>query len=62
MGLVSDETFVTAWSEWSRYKRFGLPHGRGWRAERPQWVRAIEAIDQEFELYQSEEIKRARSR
>lgn len=55
--LVNNETFVTAWNEWAKWKRFGLPHGQGWLFERPLWIQAIEILEQEFELYQSREME-----
>ena len=48
--LLKDETFVTAWAEWRRWKRFGLPKGSGWSRERPAWVAAVEICEQEYDL------------
>jgi hypothetical protein len=33
--------------EWSRYRRFGLPHGRGYMGERRLYALAIEIFEQE---------------
>lgn len=59
-GLIMSSLFGSAWKEWSRFRRFGLPHGMGWRAERPTVIRAIEVLEQEFEGYQADEMERRR--
>jgi len=45
--LLEDRFVVSAWNAWCRWKRFGLPHGKGWMAERNAYIRAIEIIEQE---------------
>ena len=57
-GILSDELVVTAWSAWRRYRRFGLPHGSGYLAERRRYLQAIEICEQEHDLFMSEEAKR----
>jgi hypothetical protein len=54
--LIEDELVQTAFGEWHRFRRFGLPHARGWAAERPVYVRIIEICEQEYDLYQAQEI------
>lgn len=53
-GLLRSKLFTSAWREWGRFKRFGLPHGAGWKKERGPVIRVIEAFEQEFEDYQAE--------
>jgi hypothetical protein len=60
-GIITGETVVTAWNEWQRWKRFGLPHGQGWINERPQWIKAVEICEQEFQLWQAREMEEARN-
>jgi len=46
--LIDDPFHVSAWNEWCRWKRFGLPHGgAGWLSERLLWIQCIEIIDEE---------------
>jgi len=62
LGLATSAMFAHAWREWSRYRRFGLPHARGPNAERPVLIRVIEVLEQEFEDYQACEMERNRGR
>lgn len=55
--LLEHRAFVSGWHEWSRYKRFGLPHGSGYRGERPLLIRVIEAFEQELEDYQAQQME-----
>lgn len=51
--LISNAFHTSAWNQWCRWKRFGLPHGsNGWMHERMIWIQCIELIDQEYTLYQ----------
>lgn len=56
-GYLKSELFLQGLQEWRRFKRFGLPHGQGWANERPRYVRVVEIFEQEYDLYQSEEMK-----
>ncbi len=56
--LLSSPLFLSGWKEWARYKRFGLPHGTGWRNEKPLVVRVIELMEQEFEAKQAAEMEK----
>ncbi len=47
-GLLDDQFVRAALKEWSRYKRFGLANGHGWRGERALYVRTIEVCEQEY--------------
>lgn len=61
--LLASKAFISAWREWTRYRRFGgLANGGGWRNERPPYVRAVEVLEQEFEDYQAEEMEKHRGR
>ena len=55
-GLLQAETFVTAWPEWRRWKRFGFMRGVYGR-ERPGLVTAIEICEQEHDLFVSERTR-----
>ena len=39
--------FYDAYQVWTRYTRFGLPNGRGWRQEREIVIRVIEIFETE---------------
>ncbi len=56
--LLESELFLSGWKEWARFRRFGLPHGSGWRFEKPLVVRVIEAFEQEFEAKQAAEMEK----
>jgi hypothetical protein len=58
--LLTNPLFLSGWREWTRYRRFGLPHGGGWRNEKPLVVRVIEVFEQEFEVKQSAEMEKMR--
>ena len=58
--LLTNPLFLSGWREWARYRRFGLPHGGGWRNEKPLVVRVIEVFEQEFEAKQSAEMEKMR--
>jgi len=60
--LLESALFVSAWKEWARFRRFGLPHGSGWRFEKPLVVRVIEALEQEFEAKQAAEWEKQRGK
>jgi hypothetical protein len=47
-GLLADELFVTGMREWNRFRRFGLPHGRGYLHEKRLYLRVIEIFEQEY--------------
>lgn len=49
--ILRGELFLTAWTEWRRWSRFGLAHGKGWVDERPVYIRAIEICEQELAHY-----------
>jgi hypothetical protein len=38
--------------------KFGLPHGGGWRNEKPLVIRVIEVFEQEFEAKQAAEMRK----
>lgn len=56
--LLESDLFISGWKEWARFRRFGLPHGSGWRFEKPLVVRVIEALEQEFEAKQAAEMEK----
>ena len=57
--LLVNRLFVTGWNEWSRFKRFGLPHGGlGYKRERGPLIWAIEALEQELEAFQADSMER----
>lgn len=59
--ILSDEFNRSAWNEWCRWKRFGLPHGAdGWMRERALWVACMEVIDEEYAAAQRIKIQRRR--
>lgn len=55
--LLHTKLFVSAWIEWSRYRRFGLPHAAGWKREKAAIVRVIEVLEQEFEAFQADQME-----
>jgi hypothetical protein len=55
--MLGDSFFVSACREWNRFKRFGLPHGKGYMGERRLYVRAIEIMEQEFNDWQYRRMK-----
>lgn len=58
--LLRCRTFISGWNEWARFKRFGLPHNGGYKAERGPLITAIEVIEQELEAFQSEGMENKR--
>jgi hypothetical protein len=52
--LLADELFMTGMREWNRFRRFGLPHGRGYLYEKRLYVRVIEIFEQSV-ITESEE-------
>lgn len=57
--LLSHRLFVTGWNEWSRFKRFGLPHGGlGYKRERGPVIWVIEILEQELEAFQADSMER----
>ena len=50
-----DATFYEAVRLWTMWKRFGLPHGRGWLAESEGVFQLITIVDEEWSLYESKE-------
>ena len=46
--LLKGPLFATGMREWSRFRRFGLPHGRGYLQENRLYVRVIEIFEQEY--------------
>jgi len=59
--FLDDEFHRSAWNQWCRWKRFGLPHDSGWIRERYIWIRCMEIIDEEQGIYQQSRLKEARS-
>lgn len=55
--ILGDEWTVAAIRAWTRYRRFGLEHGRGPAGERPLYMRVIEVCEQETDFYQRSKIK-----
>lgn len=53
---------MDAMSLYNRYKRFGLPHGKGWANERATVISALEIIDNEARLYDSWELDKGSSK
>lgn len=48
-----DETWACAVREWKDWKMFGLPHGSGPLAERPQWIDAVRLVEEEYNFYEN---------
>lgn len=57
-----DETWATAVELWRRWKMFGLPHGRGWLAETPAVLQAIDIVESEKNLYESRSLEEQREK
>ena len=56
--LLTKRMFITAWHEWSRFRRFGLPHGgQGYKRERGPVIWVIEALEQELEAFQADSME-----
>lgn len=51
------ELFYDAYQVWSRYVKFGLPHGGGWKHEREIVVKIIEIFDAEKDTWTERKIK-----
>lgn len=47
--ILNDKSFDRAFKLYNRWKRFGLPNGKGSRQEREVVLRVIEIIDQELQ-------------
>ena len=58
--LLHDPFVITAWNEWRRYRRFGLPHGSGPQNEGRRYITAIEICEQEHDLWSSKELEKNR--
>jgi hypothetical protein len=46
--LLKEPLFATGIREWSRFRRFGLPHGGGHLQENRLYVRVMEIFEQEY--------------
>ncbi|MDR1903078.1 MAG: hypothetical protein LBQ88_12465 [Treponema sp.] len=57
MSMINEPFFISAYKEWSRYRRFGLPHGQGYMREKNLYVRVIELFEQEFNDFQYKGVK-----
>jgi hypothetical protein len=60
-GLLIDELHRSAWNQWCRWKRFGLPHGGGYLQEGELWVTCMEILDEEQAVYQQAKMRKGRS-
>jgi hypothetical protein len=59
--LLTSKVFVSGWNEWSRFKRFGLPHGgSGYKTERGPLITALEVLEQELEAFQADRMENKR--
>lgn len=58
-GLM-DETFLRALKLYTMWKRFGLPHGRGWLAESEGVLQMISIVDEETNLYERHRLEESR--
>lgn len=47
--IIEDPFIRDALSEWSKYRRFGLAHGAGWKNERLLYIRVLECCEQEYQ-------------
>lgn len=50
-GLLEGPLFLSGLREWNRYRRFGLPHGRGYLGERRLYALVIEIFEQEYNAF-----------
>lgn len=57
-----DETFYSAMHLYTMWRRFGLPHGRGWIAESEGVIQLITIVDEERNLYEMREHEAAREK
>ena len=49
--------FYEAYTVWSRYTKFGLPNGQGWKQEREIVVKVIEVFESERDAWHTRKIK-----
>lgn len=49
------EVFYFAMYQWAMWKRFGLPHGRGWMGESEGVLQVITVVDEEQALWERRE-------
>ena len=56
--LVESELFRSAWAEWRRFTRYGLPHGRGPDNERRIYMVCIDIMESEYSYFQQREAAR----
>lgn len=60
-GILAEEFYRSAWNQWCRWKRFGLPHGAdGWMRENALWVSCMEIIEEEHAAYQHDRTQKRR--
>ena len=52
--------FFEALNLWGMWKRFGLPHGKGWLDESHRTIQLIRTVDEERNLYDSKEMESKR--
>jgi len=57
-----DATFYDSIYLYTMWKRFGLPHGRGWLAESEGVLQRISIVDEERNLYEVSEAEAAREK
>ncbi len=57
MAILETKEVVDAWNEFTRFKRYGLPLGKGILDEPYYWFQVIDIIDSEFAFWEQKQYE-----